>query len=457
MKTFHYFLISVLIFAGCKKQINNEITVTGHLQSADIKEIYLKSDDLTFKAPVDSNGTFILKFAVDQPRIYRLNDDLNLFLIPGDSIIINKDGEAYKFSGGQSAVLSNYYLDWEKYWSKLTENFDEEKYFSQEPDDFTRTIYQYIDTSKVPLNELSKKITDIDPEFIRLENERLKYWMIIDFLPYEYQMYKHYTGKEPDINDSFYNYMKDVNLNDSTLLQLESYKDFLITYTNYNSKKELQNNTELSKDKYSETDFILNFICKEFTNQRVLDYVLYKIIYDRTNDLRMNEKNLAAFKENCRNEDFIENVDKRYQELQVLMPGQPAPDFTLYDANNKEYKLSDFKGKYLLIDVWGVFCQPCIREMPYLKQIEQDYKNKNIEFVCICLEKDPALWLKRVGELNLTGIQLIDKGGRESQFRKGYKIYWTPTYILIDAEGKFIDARAPRPSENLRDLLDKSL
>jgi hypothetical protein len=54
-------------------------------------------------------------------------------------------------------------------------------------------------------------------------------------------------------------------------------------------------------------------------------------------------------------------------------------------------------------------------------------------------------------------INLMIKGGRDSQFRKGYKIHWTPTYILIDTEGKFIDARAPRPSENLRDLLDKTL
>jgi hypothetical protein len=74
MKTLYYFLISALIFAGCNKQINNEITVKGHFSSTDIKEVCLKSNDLTFKAPVDSNGTFALKFINNQPRVYQLND-----------------------------------------------------------------------------------------------------------------------------------------------------------------------------------------------------------------------------------------------------------------------------------------------------------------------------------------------------------------------------------------------
>ena len=82
--------------------------------NTDIKEISLKSDDLSFQVPVDSNGSFILKFAWKQPRVYQLNEKLNLFLIPGDTVIINKNGGDYKFSGGQSAILCQYYLDWGK-------------------------------------------------------------------------------------------------------------------------------------------------------------------------------------------------------------------------------------------------------------------------------------------------------------------------------------------------------
>jgi hypothetical protein len=73
--------------------------------------------------------------------------------------------------------------------------------------------------------------------------------MIVDFLPYEYENHKKYTGKEPVINESFNNYMKDVNLNDSSLMQLEYYKDFLVAYVRSICGKKIQSNSELSKDK----------------------------------------------------------------------------------------------------------------------------------------------------------------------------------------------------------------
>ena len=84
-------------------------------------------------------------------------------------------------------------------------------------------------------------------------------------------------------------------------------------------------------------------------------------------ELQVDEKNLAAFKELCKNEDFVKDIENNYKELQVLMPGNPAPDFRLYDANNNEYKLSDFKSKYLFIDVWGAFCGPCKKECTIFK------------------------------------------------------------------------------------------
>ena len=274
---------------------------------------------------------------------------------------------------------------------------------------------------------------------------------------YEYQMHKYHTGKEPVINEPFHNYMKDVNLSDSSLIQLEYYKAFVAEYIYYTSVKKFQNITEIPKYKYTLTNIMLNSISREIKNQRIRDYVSHNLIIDQVKELQVDEKNLAAFKELCKNEDFVKDIENNYKELQVLMPGNPAPDFRLYDANNNEYKLSDFKGKYLFIDVWGAFCGPCKKEAPYLNQLEQDYKGKNIEFIGICFENNKEIWLKRIREYNLEGIQLVAKGGWDSQFRKDYQIPWVPTYILIDKEGKFIDARASKPSENLRDLLNKIL
>jgi thiol-disulfide isomerase/thioredoxin len=448
-------LIPLLLIIGCKKQSKNEITLIGHLNSHEIREVYLKSDNITFSAPVDSTGTFTLRFISDKPRAYQLflNDELSLFLIPGDSLLINKEGEEISFSGGQSALLSEYYQQWFKYWNQVGASFDEKKYFSREPDDFLKTVYAYIDTAEIPLNELRNRYANIDPEFLRLEKERLKYWLIIDLLPYEYVRYKFYTGKDPVISESFHQYMNDVNLNDSSLLQLPYYKDFLISYVNNVTSREVRQIAILRGDKYAGTQSVIDFALKTFKDERILEYVLYEVVYDATNKLRVNDSIFAVFKSHCSNREYITDVTKRYMELQPLMPGNPAPDFALRDENHKEFRLADFKGRYLLVDVWGIYCSPCIREIPRFNELKTEFGGVNISFVQVNLDATEELWIKKMKEMNMNGIQLLANNGWKSEFRTAYKIDVIPTVILIDREGKFIDARAPLPSENLESVL----
>jgi thiol-disulfide isomerase/thioredoxin len=455
MKLLYLLLIPLLLFGSCKKQSKNEITLIGHLNSKEVREVYLKSDNISFSTPVDSKGTFTLRFISDKPRAYQLflNDELSLFLIPGDSILINKEGEEISFSGGQSALLSEYYQQWYKYWNQLGDSFDEKKYFSREPEDFLKTVYAYIDTAEFPLNELRKRYANINPEFLRLEKERLKYWLIIDLLPYEYVRYKFYNGKEPAINESFHQYMNDVNLNDSSLLQLPYYKDFLISYVNNVTSKDLQKIALLRGDKYAETQSMIDFALKTFKDEKVLEYVLYDVVFDGTNKLRVNDTILSVFKSHCSNKEYIADVTNRYMELKSLMPGNPAPDFELSDMNHKEFRLADFSSRYLLIDVWGIYCNPCIREIPIFNELKTEFSEADISFVQVNLDATEELWIKKMKDLNMNGIQLLAKNGWKSEFRKAYKIDVIPTVILIDREGKFIDARAPLPSENLESVL----
>jgi thiol-disulfide isomerase/thioredoxin len=452
-----YLIIPILLLAGCKRQSKNEIVLIGHLDKNVVREVYLKSDNISFSAPVDSSGTFTLKFNSDKPRAYQLfsKDELSLFLIPGDSIIINNTGEDLSFSGGQSALLSDYYQQWDKYWNKLTASFDEKKYFSREPDDFLRTVYAYIDTAEIPLKELGNRYANINPEFLRLEKERLKYWLIIDLLPYEYVRYKFYTGKDPAINESFHQYMNDVDLNDSSLLQLPDYKDFIISYVSNVTSKDQQKIGSLRGGKYAETQSVIDFALKTFKDKRVLEYVIFNVVYSATNNLSVNDSIFAVFKSHCSTTQYIDDVSRRFMELQSIMPGNPAPDFALSDVNHKEFRLSDFKGKYLLVDVWGIYCSPCIREIPKFNELKNKFKGSDISFVQVNLDATEELWKKKMKVLNMNGIQLLASNGWKSEFRKAYKIDVIPTVILIDREGKFIDARAPLPSENLESVLDK--
>jgi len=137
--------------------------------------------------------------------------------------------------------------------------------------------------------------------------------------------------------------------------------------------------------------------------------------------------------------------------------GRTSPTFTNYENfAGGNTSLSDLKGKYVYIDIWATWCGPCIKEIPSLKKVEKQFEDKNIEFVSISVDNgrgyknDATLaykgWQKMIADKALGGMQLLADNGFRSKFIQDYKINGIPRFILIDPEGKIINADAPRPS-----------
>jgi thiol-disulfide isomerase/thioredoxin len=142
------------------------------------------------------------------------------------------------------------------------------------------------------------------------------------------------------------------------------------------------------------------------------------------------------------------------------MRGKPSPAFTYENHKGGTTSLADLKGKYVYIDVWATWCAPCREEIPYLQQVEHDYKGKKIEFVSISIDtkRDYEKWKKMVAEKSLGGIQLVADKDWKSDFVRAYHIDGIPRFILVDPQGNVVNADAPRPSdEELRKQLDKLL
>ena len=66
--------------------------------------------------------------------------------------------------------------------------------------------------------------------------------------------------------------------------------------------------------------------------------------------------------------------------------GEQSPDFQFADKNGKMYSLKDFKGQYVFIDIWATHCFPCKEEIPYLEEIQEKLKKKNIAFIGIATD-----------------------------------------------------------------------
>ena len=138
--------------------------------------------------------------------------------------------------------------------------------------------------------------------------------------------------------------------------------------------------------------------------------------------------------------------------------GKTAPEFTQNDPDGKPVKLSDFRGKYLLLDFWASWCGPCRAENPHVVEAYNKYKDKNFTILSVSLDKEDAkeAWLAAIKKDNLTWNHVSDLKFWKNEVSVLYTIQAIPDNFLLNPEGKIIarglrgDALASKLAELLK-------
>jgi peroxiredoxin len=142
-----------------------------------------------------------------------------------------------------------------------------------------------------------------------------------------------------------------------------------------------------------------------------------------------------------------ESLDKQLEQYRRSMEprparwvGKPAPDFSLPDINGKEVRLSSFKGKYVLVDFWASWCQPCREENPNVVRAYSQFRDKNFTIVGVSLDRpgQKDQWLKAIKSDNLTWTHLSDLKYWDSSIIPLYGIDGIPYNVLVDPQGMVI-------------------
>lgn len=135
--------------------------------------------------------------------------------------------------------------------------------------------------------------------------------------------------------------------------------------------------------------------------------------------------------------------------------GEQAPDITMKDLNGKKIKLSDLKGKVVLVDFWASWCGPCRKAMPALRNTYAAYKARGVEIYGVSLDEDKGDMKKAIVADKISWLQVNEPGGWESATAKAWHIEQLPAAFLLDKQGKVI---AVDPTEaQLSSLLKSQL
>jgi len=140
----------------------------------------------------------------------------------------------------------------------------------------------------------------------------------------------------------------------------------------------------------------------------------------------------------------------------------PAPDFTFPGLDGKMVRLSDYKGKVVLVNIWATWCPPCVDEMPSMEKLYQKLKGENFEILAVSIDepglKAVAPFMKKS---NLTFPALIDS---EGTIKAVYGITGVPESYIIDQQGILIkkivgpvDWATPKIFRFFSDLIQKPL
>ena len=418
--------------------------LSGKVSSVDAKGenqklLLLQNDEVVKEIPVQADGTFRdtireigdnhFYYLVENPAV---QTPLDLANGTNMELTLNEEVSKTMVSGSQtqqtqSLIERNSFIN-----DRI--NGADSNLFGQKPQEFKENV-------KAFFAELDKKLKayGFDEEFVK-NQEKWTNYKFVEYLTIFPTYHRYTSGNEAILPDDFYAERDGIDYDNAEEFRtIDTYRDLVRSkfYTIINNPNDAENIKKfISEVNALKSDNIRADLAKGTFQLISPNSTVNKEIFDFIN-------------KNVTDEKVKEAAKKAYDVATKLTSGSPSPKFSNYENfNGGTTSLDDFKGKVTYIDIWATWCLPCRGEIPALKELEKKFHGKDVAFVSISIDQNKDEWKEFVKSEDLKGVQLFAENAFESQFIQDYGIRQIPTFIIIDKEGKIVNADAPRPSSD---------
>ena len=418
--------------------------LSGKVSSVDAKGenqklLLLQNDEVVKEIPVQADGTFrdTIREIGDNHFYYLVENpavQTPLYLANGTNMELTLNEEVSKTMVSGSQTKQTQYLIERNSFINDRINGADSNLFGQKPQEFKENV-------KAFFAELDKKLKayGFDEEFVK-NQEKWTNYKFVEYLTIFPTYHRYTSGNEAILPDDFYAERDGIDYdNAEEFRNIDTYRDLV--------RSKFYGIIKTPNDAESIKEFITAVNALKSDNIRAdLAKGTFQLISPNST---VNKEIFDFINKNVTDEKVKEAAKKAYDVATKLTSGSPSPKFSNYENfNGGTTSLDDFKGKVTYIDIWATWCLPCRGEIPALKELEKKFHGKDVAFVSISIDQNKDEWKEFVKSEDLKGVQLFAENAFESQFIQDYGIRQIPTFIIIDKEGKIVNAYAPRPSSD---------
>ena len=442
MKRLAVLLAMAVSLAACGNGHEGNIVLEVDVTDQASKEVVLIYHDQILTVELDSVGH--AEFVIDdEDAVYarmchypRVDQMMNVYLERGDRASVSFSGKDFKgtfaFEGEMEPAV--------KYLNTVVLTALPDEDYALPFDEYVKKLEKK-EAEAVKLLEASG--VSKAGNFEEIEKGRIRYSYATQLLMYPlgHRFMVQDMNYQPD--QKYYDVLDSYVVADDLLADLDQYREFIAEAAHV-----LDADNRDETDAYPRAVAQMRFIADRFEAGKTRDVLLHRLAnaYVTRFGIEDIQDMENIYRTYVQDPVLVAKYDAAREKWNLASVGKPSPDFKGVDVNGKEYTLADFRGKYVYIDVWATWCGPCRQEIPYLKKLDEDYKDAQIVFLSLSVDQDKAKWEKMVKEQSMSGVQLHI--GQNSSFQQAYKIEGIPHFILLDREGRIIDKKMTRPSKD---------